>query len=453
MLVFDADKTLAPHDAGSMFWKRISISVEMNAAPATLDDPMKDVFDKLGYTYSAFRQAAMLYEEAAGEANFDEICAGVAKETELYPEILAILRRVAHVAATSGHVGVVVVTCGLKRVWEKVLNSYGLSDTIAVIGGGRFGDGYVVTPSVKAAIVARLQQEYHTLVWAFGDGPLDLEMLCKADKAIVIVGDQNSRSKSMDAKMASAINDLALKAHQALLPSTVSARLDTKSLPVVDLTRSRVLETIFRKCIFHATNKNAGKLLATPMRNAMISGPALREAHHRTAYYLANEVLSELIGVETFESAHVQGGFTDGWRIRDEAATTIVALMRGGAPMAPGVSEALPAAMFVHARKPDELQFHHIEGQETIILVDSVINGGTSALECIQHIRKSLPKLRIVIVAGVAQAQCIREGAFAQWIRRDLNLYLITLRFSVNKYTGTKGIDTGKRLFNTIHLD
>jgi len=159
MLVFDADKTLAPFDAGSMFWKKVYAAVGVQKT--LFGDPLKHLFETSGYTYTAFRQATMTYEYAATYVDFEAICAAVAAEIVLYPEIEPIL---CTAGGAGGYVAVVVVTCGVKRVWELVLERYGLSETVAVIGGGRLTDGYVVTPAVKAAIVARLQQEYHTYV-------------------------------------------------------------------------------------------------------------------------------------------------------------------------------------------------------------------------------------------------------------------------------------------------
>lgn len=68
----------------------------------------------------------------------------------------------------------------------QVLEREGLSKNMKVIGGGRIADGFIVTAAVKAALVARLRDVHQTYVWAFGDSLLDLEMLSKADQAIVV---------------------------------------------------------------------------------------------------------------------------------------------------------------------------------------------------------------------------------------------------------------------------
>jgi hypothetical protein len=49
-----------------------------------------------------------------------------------------------------------------------VLKREDLSESVTVICGGRLADGFVVTPEVKTALVARLQQDHGAYVWAFG---------------------------------------------------------------------------------------------------------------------------------------------------------------------------------------------------------------------------------------------------------------------------------------------
>jgi phosphoserine phosphatase len=136
----------------------------------------------------------LLYEEASSDEQFDEFCEKVAAETIMHTEFLAILK----LAAEEKYIGTVVVTCGLKRVWEMVLQREGLSKTVQVIGGGRIADGFVVTAEVKAALVSHMRYVHNIYVWAFGDSVLDLPMLHNADQAVVVVGEQHTRSKTME---------------------------------------------------------------------------------------------------------------------------------------------------------------------------------------------------------------------------------------------------------------
>ena len=126
--------------------------------------------------------------------------------------------------------------------------------------------------------------------------------------------------------------------------------------------------------------------------------------------------------------------------------------MRGGEPMAFGVNEAFPLAMFVHATNADDIKLHHLQGQLTIILVDSVVNTGRTIVEFVQHVRELHATISIVVVAGVVQAQCVSGGSLNQTLARYAKLHLITLRLSDTKFTGSGSTDTSNRLFNTTHL-
>lgn len=170
--------------------------------------PLQELFSSpLGYSDAAFHQATLLYEEATEDEQFGIICDTVASSVVMHPDIISLLR----LAADQKHVRVLVVTCGLGRVWEKVLERHGLPKPVDVIGGGRISDGFVVTAAVKAAIVSHLRNAAHLYVWAFGDSPLDLPILKEADQAIVVVGDKRTRSSSMDDALSRAIQDETFK--------------------------------------------------------------------------------------------------------------------------------------------------------------------------------------------------------------------------------------------------
>ncbi|KAK6592003.1 uracil phosphoribosyltransferase [Botrytis cinerea] len=455
VLVIDGDKTLTSMDTGVMFWEKVG---KANNPKWAIDssDPLKTLFGgPLGYSYAAFHQASLLYE-ALPKDDFDVVCDKVASEVVMYSDFVSLLQLVSE----QEHVGVVIVSCRIRRVWEQVLARENLS-AVKVVAAGRLEDYLVVTASVKAALVDRLRKHYDTHVWAFGDSPLDLEMLSRADEAIVIVGEEQSRSRTMDTMLMSAIEHKNLRARQAVLPSTASPRLDTTRMPLVQLTSQSFIESILRcrksnvyteLSVLQATDRIAAKLLMTPMRNANISGHILREAHHRVGYYLATEFLGNVLGIEEYLVPHVQGHTTSGFRVLHEHQTLIVALMRGGEPMAFGVSEALPLATFLHAKDPEDIKATHVKGQLNIVLVDSVVNSGKTIVEFVEHIRKLHATIRIVVVAGVVQSQAIHGSSAAKTLARSGNFSIVALRLSENKFTGKGTTDTGNRLFNTIYL-
>ncbi|KAH6667240.1 hypothetical protein B0J14DRAFT_620121 [Halenospora varia] len=117
-------------------------------------------------------------------------------------------------------------------------------------------------------------------------------------------------------------------------------------------------------------------------------------------------------------------------------------MMRGGEPMALGVNEAFPLAMFVHARCPNDIMPHHIQVQRTVVLVESVVYSGKTVVQFVQHIRDLHATIRVVVVAGVVQAQAVSEGSLATQV----------LAHHTRTEFSFRTTDTGNRLFNTTHL-
>ena len=465
-LVLDADKTLTAMDTGSEFWK-LESSRE-RGIDQQVPTPAEDVFRENGYTYEAFRQVAMSYSQVIG---FEELCNDVAKETTLYPELLSLLRRV----KSHPHIMAVVVTCGLRRVWQTVIEKEGLEKHVKVIGNGDISEGLIITDKSKEAVVNRLRGPPHNLrVVAFGDGPLDLPMLQAADEGVVVVGVELARSKSMEDALSRAIKPNANGSphdhnlRQALIPHTIIPRLDTTRLPLIDLSdpTDPLNQSLFgslpsksfpKPNLLHASNRPSAKLMTTPTRDATMFGPALREAHRRIGWYLATEFITSLVGLEEYSIPHVQGHNTTGHRLLHEQDTTIIALMRGGEPMAFGVNDAFPLAMFLHVKTPEDVKPHHLDKQHTIILVDSVVNNGKTVLEFLERIRGMYEEgkdIRVVVVAGVVQVETTgAEHGLGRLLRNDDKFHLVTLRVSDNKFTGRGGTDTGNRLFGTTRLD
>ncbi|KAK3618183.1 hypothetical protein LTR56_024815 [Elasticomyces elasticus] len=359
MLVFDADKTLAPVDTSDIFFM------------GEKDEPLKTLFRTAGYTYTAFRQATLLYEEAMTDTAFEATCEQITTKISICDEILNLLQAVDQ----HNHVGMVVMTCGLRLLGDKALARAGLSTAIPAIGGRPITDGYVVTPETKARLVARLEDHHGLRVVAFEDSEMDLPMLKRADQAVIVVGDEVTRTSFT-------------KRHLS---------------------------------IFNATESTAAKLLQTAMRDAKISDPALH-----------------VIGLEECPINHVEGTQTLGHRLVDEQRTTIVPLMRGGEPMAFGVSEAFPPAMFVHALKMEDLGAGHLRDQSTVILVDAVINTGQSIVEFVERVRKLKLSIRIIVVAGVVQADTVKSGGTIRKLAWEGNLSVVALRVSENSYKATR---------------
>lgn len=440
LVLLDGDKTLIPEDTSDIFWRCYDQS-----------NPLKEIFEQ-GYSYTTFRAATTLYR-AADEDTFVKASDEVARRVSIYPEFGNLLDQV----EKSGHVHAIVISCGLKRVWENVLKVAGVSDNIKVIASEP--TGIIMTPDLKGAVVDRMHSVHKKFVWAFGDSPVDLQMLQKADEAVIVVGEKGNRSRSMEAKLDNAVRE-GLDACQILMQVNQDAPLlDIDRLPVYQLRDDDLIQSILQipNQLPHwdATKKTSAKLLMSATRNADCKGPALVEAHRVMGRYLATEYLGEAVGLETYSMKHVQGGEIEGHRLDSEPNTVIVPLMRGGEPMARGVWEVFPSAMYVHAKKPTDLhKDDHIIGRSTIVLVDGVINTGKSVVDFVKHIRKVDQEVKIVVIAGVVQKEAVdADGVLSRLHNRYCRLSLISLRTSANKYTGKGTTDTGHRLFNTTHMD
>ncbi|CBF78690.1 hypothetical protein AN7288.2 [Aspergillus nidulans FGSC A4] len=437
VLFFDADKTLAAVDTGTRFWK-------IHETKGGKKDPLSALFrGPLGYSYTAFRQAMLLYEESTNDDEFEAICEEIAS----------------HTRPLSGNV--LASAPGRKLPPRFFCHCDLRTTTLKVVGGGRIKDGFVVTPSVKECLITRAKSAHTVYTWAFGDSPLDLPMMRAAHKPVVVVGEQQSRSKSMEHKLLTEIRDNGLQARQVLLPvNTSPPLLDTAKLPVANLTEKSFLDEIFQPLgrpggvrLHHATDSHATKLLSTPMRDDSIRGPSLQEAHENAGRYLATRYLVELIGTEVLAIRHPQGNFVAGYRLLDEEQTLIVPLMRGGQSMASGIFKVFPKARLHDAKEPTDVKEEHLKGIVNVILVDSVINSGESMAQFVQRIREVDGAVRIIIVAGVIQDQAVKGCSQLRAVARSTELTVVALRLSANKYTGKGTTDTGNRLFNTTYLD
>lgn len=446
VLVFDADKTLSASDAGQLFCEEV---------PGYQGALHKIFSSSLEYSPNAFYQATLLFEQAVRGEDWDTTCDKIAARISIHQAFVDMLR----LATEKQGISVVVVTCGIGDVWKKVMERHGLSKSATVVGGGRLKDG-IVTPDVKKRIVQYLQKERDALVWAFGDSQLDLKMLEQADQAIVVVCDQDARSKSMECELTKSVTENGLFARQMLLPSTVEPRLNGLLVSVVhpaDITVEIPLTSMLR--LIHATNRPASKMLAAPTRAMATKGVALQQAHRRVGYYLATELLPKATGLERYDLLTVLNKMSSGHRIRNERDTVIVSCMRAGDLLAQGVLEALPSAACVHAQQPGDLEntkhAKAVRDAKTILLCDHLINSGATTVEFVEKIRKDMGSgARIVMVAGVVQANAVKEhNKMVKTLRGYGTVGVVALRLSENSYQGKGGTDTGSRLFNTTEVE
>lgn len=463
VLLIDGDKTLAPEDTDTLFWDRLRAK-KGDSVNLKHTYSLKELFNgPLRYSYEAFHQMCWLYEEHTDAESFKSLCGEVASQVTMYPEFISLLHRV----AKTPHVRAIVVTCGLRLVWENVLRKANLLATVKVVGSGREPTDIIVTPKIKGNIARRLTNEVKKVVWAFGDSPMDMGMLRAAHHAVVVVGPERTRSTTMEESLREQIIEFPLfRPVQVLLAPDVLPRLETVRLDDETLVQSILAEPLRGPSPINPSPKRsplfsvrgpgesrAAQVLMTPHRDARVAGPALREAHRRIGWYLATQFVTEVAGLEEFEIRHVHGHKASGFRLRGEARSSIIAMMRGGESMALGVSDAFPLARFFHASGRDDIKAHQLDSRGTLILVDSVINTGKSLAAVIATVRALARGIRIVVVAGVIQEDVIhsRSLPLASIENKELPAF-VALRISSSKFKGSGKTDTGNRLFNTTHV-
>lgn len=76
-------------------------------------------------------------------------------------------------------------------------------------------------------------------------------------------------------------------------------------------------------------------------------------------------------------------------------------------------------------------------------------------VQMVKKIRAGLNReARIVMVAGVVQADAVKEGSkLVEGLKGLGKCSLVALRLSENSFTGVGTTDTGSRLFNTTEAD
>lgn len=150
-------------------------------------------------------------------------------------------------------------------------------------------------------------------------------------------------------------------------------------------------------------------------------GFELRETHKELGRIIGKDIFKEL------------GGEIDN--------VSIVFIMRAGLYMAEGISEYFHDAPYIPVRNSFELaKFRECLEGRTVILVDAVINTGGTIIPIIEQLNI---KNKVIVATNVI---------FEDTVNKLNNCELRAIRVSTNSYVGTKGKDTGNKLFNTCEI-
>lgn len=246
----------------------------------------------------------------------------------------------------------------------------------------------LISADTKYYITKLLKQKGY-IISAYGDSKNDLFMLKEADKGYFYIGKRLSKS----------------------LHNSILNGLDfiyDKSLVILADKDSTINDDI------SATKSNSG-----------IKGSELASAHLRLGGRLGKEIKD----------------------IIPNQNTAVVVMERGGRFFGDGLYSTFGGVFYPYNPTKDKMPY--ISEFEFVIIVDSVINTGSSILSAIESIKRDNPKTEIIIATNVIQCNALEK----------LTQYKIfTIRVSDNYFIGKKqafqtgnvGPDTAERLFNHI---
>ena len=193
------------------------------------------------------------------------------------------------------------------------------------------------------------------------------------------------------------------------------------------------------------TNTKASQVLSTQSRRADLSALELGALHFQMGQFLAYHILEDF-ELAHCDIAHVQG-IRSGFEIAGKGDICVMAMLRAGLFAAEGIRSIFTdGAFFLEHDNMEEIVSKHSLESKTVIVVDAVINTGKSIANILNQLIAA--KCEKVIVATLVMQDDARRLAIDFPV---VSFY--ALRVSENRYKGTKGIDTGNRLFNTLELD
>lgn len=199
----------------------------------------------------------------------------------------------------------------------------------------------------------------------------------------------------------------------------------------------------------HFTDRHAVQLLATQSRRTDLSPVQLSRSHVDLGRLLAYELV-ERLPLESCQIQHPQG-VRSGVRIAGESDVVILSFMRAGLYVTEGVREVLQLAAVYHVSPTrthglDEGTLRalpELTGR-VVIVIDSVINTGTTLVPVLDQLQARAPSKVVVmsLVTPVDTAQRLEQTY--------PGVDFLLARVSTNQYVGAGATDTGNRLFGTL---
>ena len=257
-------------------------------------------------------------------------------------------------------------------------------------------------------------------------------MLRITNQIIIVIDEKQIKNKIMNVVLKNVIDYHDFRTRQIVLSIKISSRLNFTKFFMIKFTKFEFVE--FFLCdrfthddfqIFCFTNTNVAKLLATSIRDAIVIDSNLKKTHRCVERYLTIQFLIDIINFEQISIRHVLNHQTMNYQFFHEYQTTIVILMRDEKLMIFDINEIFSFVMFVHVNDVDDIKFHHLQKQITIILIDSIINIDKTIIEFVQRVRKFHVIVHIVIIVDVIQIHCISKKNFNNTFARHAQFHFV----------------------------
>lgn len=127
--------------------------------------------------------------------------------------------------------------------------------------------------------------------------------------------------------------------------------------------------------------------------------------------------------------------------------TAVIVMERGGRFFGDGLYSTFGGVFYPYNPAKDKMPY--VSEFEFVIIVDSVINTGSSILNAIESIKRDNPKTEIIIATNVIQRNALEKlTQYKIFAIRVSDNYFIGKKQAFQ--TGNVGPDTAERLFNYI---
>ncbi|PWY77752.1 hypothetical protein BO83DRAFT_397208 [Aspergillus eucalypticola CBS 122712] len=384
VLVMDCDGVFAPKSEEQTFWEMFYSGESNDKGPRAL--PMRLPWCGFIDDYMECRQLSLAYEQAA------------ASVVALYPEIRSFLHRV----SKCPRLRIILVTSRLRLLWERVLAQEGLSQSVKIIGSGPLSNGYIVPPKAKEKPIKRLRTVHNLQVWAFGGHGSDEQMLHRAHYSIILRRPDNPGYNELW------LSDVALRLKNS------KDCIDSTTFHLKELGEPAFLDQLMQHqfTLAHATHKGVAKLLHTRMlKSIYFPDQRLEEnVYSEAGWYLANEYISEIGGIEEAAIAVSEEPKATGYQLVRESGMLIIPLTGSSHQMGAGIRDVFQKACTLQTDNPEDIDDDHLREIDTVVLVEAVADSADVITRYVNHIHRVKPCLPILVVTGILQAELVAPG-------------------------------------------